>query len=235
MYLLQTDDNGELIHEEIMGRNVPPYAILSHTWSENHKDEVSFKDIAKGRGKDKQGYDKLRFCAKQATDDDLKHFWVDTCCIDKSSSAELQEAINSMFRWYQNSAKCYVYLADVSCEALWMSKFRQSRWFTRGWTLQELLAPNTVEFFSAEGSKLGDKYSLAREIHKITRIPREAFLGIASSLTRFSVEERISWSDYRTTTRDEDKAYSLLGLFDLHIALLYGEGEDNAFRRLHEE
>jgi hypothetical protein len=131
---------------------VPPYAILSHVWGPDGT-EVAYKDILDGNKSDKAGYTKLRFCAAQAKEDRLQHFWIDTCCIDKSDAIELQTAINSMFRWYQRAAKCYVFLPDVSTgkhsrssEPLWESAFRQSRWFTRGWTLQELLAPRSVEF-----------------------------------------------------------------------------------------
>ena len=145
------------------------------------------------------GYNKIRFCGEQARRDDLQYFWVDTCCIDKSSSTELQEAINSMFRWYCKSAmrlKCYVYLVDVSLSAggkpsqpPWESSFRKSRWFTRGWTLQELVAPLLVELFSKAGERLSDKRSLERYIHEITGIPVKTFQG--SPLSNFSVPERI--------------------------------------------
>jgi hypothetical protein len=148
------------------GVDIPRYAILSHTWG---KEEVTFKDMmddgtAKSKPESKPGYGKIRFCGEQARRDNLQYFWIDTCCIDKSSSAELQEAINSMFRWYRDAVKCYVYLADVSRPALdadikssqssqpsWELSFRKSRWFTRGWTLQKLVAPPLVEFFSKEG------------------------------------------------------------------------------------
>ena len=173
----------------------------------------------------------------------MKYFWVDTCCIDKSNSVELQEAINSMFRWYQNAAKCYVYLSDVSTrkrkasdqfsEYTWESAFWSSRWFTRGWTLQELLAPGSVEFFSREGRRLGDKRTLEQQIHKITGIAIPALRG--SPLSQFDVDERLSWAENRQTTREEDKAYSLFGIFDIQIPLLYGEGSDKAFKRLREE
>jgi hypothetical protein len=115
MRLLEHNANGKFsLTEYFIGNNTPKYAILSHTWGE---EEVTFRDLIDDAGKNKAGYEKIRFCAKQAANDGLQYFWVDTCCIDKSSSAELQEAINSMFRWYQKAAKCYVYLLDVSTEA----------------------------------------------------------------------------------------------------------------------
>ena len=112
MRLLRLEDNGEFRLVEFVGKNIPRYAVLSHTW-EVDEEEVTFKDLVDGVGKSKSGYSKIRFCGKQAGKDGLQLFWVDTCCIDKSSSAELLEAINSMFRWYHNAAKCYVYLSDV--------------------------------------------------------------------------------------------------------------------------
>lgn len=147
MRLLEQSRAGEFSLTKDFLDDVPAYAILSHTWGSQ---EVTFKDFADGAGKDKTGYDKIRFCGEQAKRDKLQYFWVDTCCIDKSNAVELQEAINSMFRWYQCAAKCYVYLSDVSTAKRkasdlgllpWESAFRASRWFTRGWTLQELLAP----------------------------------------------------------------------------------------------
>jgi hypothetical protein len=243
MRLLERNSTGEFsLTKDFVGDDVPRYAILSHTWEADTK-EVSFKDLTDGTGKSKPGYDKLRFCGEQARRDDLQYFWVDTCCIDKSNNNELSEAINSMFRWYRDAANCYVYLTDVSRPALdandkssqlpWEPSFRKSRWFTRGWTLQELLAPASVEFFSKEGEQLGNKRSLERHIHEVTGIPVKALRG--SPLCNFSVDERILWAEKRETTRKEDKAYSLLGIFDISMPLIYGEGREKAFNRLQEE
>ncbi|RYP34123.1 hypothetical protein DL767_004458 [Monosporascus sp. MG133] len=240
MRLLQLQDNGEFALDEYLGENVPPYAILSHTWGAQDEEEVRFRDLTKGTGKNKAGYLKLTFCAKQAAHDGLQFFWVDTCCIDKSSHVELSEAINSMFRWYRKAAKCYVYLSDVSIDGSsgkelssqrsWIPAFRRSRWFTRGWTLQELIAPSSVEFFSVEGERLGDKNSLLQEIHDITGIPIEALQG--SDLSMFSIDERLSWSERRTTRVEEDAVYSLLGIFNIVMPPIYGEGRQNALVRL---
>jgi len=226
----------DLIH------NIPPYAILSHTWGVD-AEEVAFRDLMDGTGKTKAGHNKIRFCGEQARRDGLQYFWVDTCCIDKSNNNELSEAINSMFRWYRDAAKCYVYLADVSKTALdademsnqlpWELSFRRSKWFTRGWTLQELIAPASVEFFSKEGEQLGTKESLERHIHEVTGIPVSALRG--SPLSDFSIPERMLWAEKRETTRREDKAYSLLGIFDVSIPLIYGEGREKAFKRLRKE
>ncbi|KAH3906369.1 hypothetical protein HBH56_202710 [Parastagonospora nodorum] len=211
---------------------LPSYAILSHTWG-RHEDEVSFKDIVDGEGKDKAGYRKVRFCHDEAASDGLQYFWIDTCCIDRSSSAELTEAINSMFRYYQNAARCYAYLSDVSTEECWRERLQKSRWFTRGWTLQELLAPKSIMFFSVEGSNLGTRTSLRRDISQVTRIPEHVLEG--SPLANVSIEERLSWADDRSTRQEEDRAYSLLGIFDVYMPLVYGEGHANAFRRLKRE
>jgi hypothetical protein len=188
----------------------------------------------------KAGWRKIQFCAKQAAADRLRYFWMDTCCIDKRNAVELGTAINSMFRWYQNAARCYVYLSDVSKSGngadgkrAWEEAFRTSRWFTRGWTLQELIAPRLVDFFSAERERLGTKLSLAAEIHKITSIPEKAFRGDA--LSNFSIRERRSWAERRNTTIEEDEVYCLLGIFDVSMPLIYGERRDQAFRRLEEE
>jgi Heterokaryon incompatibility protein (HET) len=241
MRLIKDDGHGSLRLVEQDKNNLPRYAILSHTWGAD-SEEVTFKDLVEGAGKNKAGYGKLEFCRKQAASDDLQHFWVDTCCIDKTSSAELTEAINSMFHWYHNAAKCYVYLSDVATDdrnhnsissQSWEATFRNSRWFTRGWTLQELIAPPLVEFFSSDGDKLGDKRSLERQIHEITGVAVEALKG--SALSDFSIAERMSWAEKRETKRDEDKAYSLLGIFDVYIPLIYGEGMENALRRLRDE
>jgi hypothetical protein len=234
-------NEGELsLTKDFVGGEILEYAILSHTWGRDIE-EVTYRDVIDGTGKNKVGYEKIRFCGEQARRDGLHYFWVDTCCIDKSSSTELAEAINSMFRWYRNAAKCYVYLADVSSPGIDISDksdeflsitFRTSRWFTRGWTLQELIAPTSVEFFSENRKLLGDKKSLERHICEITRIPSKALRG--SPLAEFSVTERMSWAETRQTTREEDMAYSLLGIFDVHMPLIYGEGRANAVERLQE-
>jgi hypothetical protein len=237
MRLLQFNNDSEFSLTNDLIHNVPPYAMLSHTWGADI-DEVTFRDLINNTGKSKAGYGKIRFCGEQARRDGLQYFWVDTCCIDKSSSAELTEAINSMFRWYQNAAKCYVYLSNLSIhdysksDHSSQSAIRKSRWFTRGWTLQELIAPLSVEFFSLEGERLGDKRSMEKQIHDITEIAIQALRG--DPLSDFSVPERMSWAANRETTRDEDRAYCLLGIFDIHIPLIYGEGK-KAFVRLQEE
>jgi hypothetical protein len=242
MRLLLHSDTGELsFHNFSVGETIPPYAILSHTWGAD-AEEVTFEDLLNGTGKGKPGYEKIEFCGGQAREDGLQYFWVDTCCINKTNKAELSDSINSMFRYYRNSTRCYVYLSDVSIKKrkrdissnnIWESGFRRSKWFTRGWTLQELLASRTVEFFSREGNRLGDKDTLEQQIHEITGVPKSALQG--TPLPQFSVHERLSWSQHRETKYEEDKAYSLLGIFDVRIAPIYGEGMGSSFKRLQEE
>ncbi|KAI0402570.1 kinesin light chain [Xylaria palmicola] len=216
------------------GTSIPPYAILSHTWG---PEEVTYKDLEQGTGQHKTAYKKIRFCGEQATRHGLRHFWVDTCCIDKSSSAELTESINSMFRWYRDAAKCYAYLEDVSSSTMQDGdphiQLKQSRWFTRGWTLQELIAPKTVDFYSREGTALGNKESLEQLICGTTGIPAQALRGCP--LSHFTTSERMAWAETRKTTVPEDKAYSMLGIFETQMPLIYGEGEERALKRLREE
>jgi hypothetical protein len=285
MRLLKYEENKDLSITEFDEDTKPPYAILSHRWGAE-ADEVSFEDVVENTGKNKPGYAKIRLCGEQAQRDGLQYFWVDTCCINKANKAELSLAIQSMFRWYRNSARCYVYLSDVSSRPVdttpacspqasefqrtdqltwvWIllfihpilrwyhiivhrflvlfnvsdpqaykSKVEKSEWFTRGWTLQELLAPSSVEFFSREWEKLGDKGSLIQQTHEVTGIPHLALQGAA--LSQFSVNERLRWIEHRRTTHPEDKVYSLLGVVDVDLAPCYGEGVDGAFRRLHHE
>ncbi|KAF1963886.1 HET-domain-containing protein [Bimuria novae-zelandiae CBS 107.79] len=241
MRLLQYSESGELSIHSFDDGAIPPYAILSHTWGVD-AEEVTCADLLTGNNKAKRGYKKIRFCGQQARQDGLQYFWVDTCCIDKTDKAELSHAIRSMFRWYHNAKRCYVYLSDVSTRKRefddmltgiphrWEPDFSTSRWFTRGWTLQELLAPSIVEFFSREGKKLGNKKSLKLLIQKITGISHEALNGIP--LSQFSVDERLRWKEGRITKHEEDGAYSLQGILDVELAPVYGEGAAGAFKRL---
>lgn len=183
MRLLRRSDTGDFSLTPFPDEAVPRYAILSHTWGAD-TEEVTFDDLTNGTGKDKPGYEKIRFCGEQAAQDGLEWFWIDTCCIDKTNKAELSQAIRSMFRWYQNATRCYVFLADVprppsdTNEKMnsrpWEVDFWESRWFTRDSTLQELLAPCSVTFYSRERKRLGDKSSLKQTIHEITGIPKLA-------------------------------------------------------------
>ena len=228
MRLLQIHESGDFSLIERFGDDIPPYAILSHTWGAPNE-EVTFQDVQAGSGADKRGYRKILFCGTQAADDGLKFFWVDTCCIDKTSSAELSEAINSMYMWYGAAQVCYAYLADVTS----IGSLPYSRWFTRGWTLQELIAPAEVVFFNQDWERLGTRLDLSEHIQDCTGVP-ERVLYEETSIDSFSVAQKMSWASNRDTTRVEDQAYCLMGIFGINMPLIYGEGE-NAFIRLQEE
>lgn len=262
---------------DFLNPEAPSYVILSHTWGRK-EDEVLFEDIISKKAKSKKGFAKVRGCCAKAREDGFEWVWIDTCCIDKSSSAELSEAINSMFKWYHQSTVCYVYLQDVTTAARLKSKhvqyqasfeqficdqnrevrrkynerdkvfgftadedaetklhplqFHESRWFTRGWTLQELIAPKNVEFYTAEWVDIGTKASSPAQISAVTRVPVHVLRG--ENLGTCTIAERMSWASERQTTREEDMAYSLLGLFGINMPLLYGEGK-KSFVRLQEE
>ena len=219
--------------EEFADNDVPVYAILSHTWE---KDEVLFSDMEAGRVDGKAGYAKIRRACETAAADGHEYIWIDTCCIDKRSSAELSEAINSMYSWYHKAVICYTYLADVPTDVDTQAKegpFAKSRWFTRGWTLQELLAPATLAFFSQDWVEIGRKSTLYDAISKITGI-HESILSGLKDLESTSIATRMSWASKRDTTRTEDRAYCLMGIFGVNMPMLYGEGE-KSFIRLQEE
>ena len=205
------------------------YAILSHRWQ---KDEVLFQDLQSGRACKKAGYTKLKSFCEQAKTNKYTYVWCDTCCIDKSSSAELSESVNSMFRWYQNADICYAYLSDVISTKAEASDFSDSEWFRRGWCLQELLAPSALQFYNRDWIMLGTKEKLSQRISEITRIHNEAIRRL--NIDDYSIAQRMCWATDRKTTRVEDIAYSLLGLFKVNMPLLYGEGE-RAFIRLQQE
>ncbi|KAM5546197.1 hypothetical protein V8D89_000323 [Ganoderma adspersum] len=179
---------------------------------------------------------KVREACRIAREKGYRYLWIDSCCIDKTSSSELSESINSMYRWYALADVCYAFLADVPAEEDHHrnnSRFRRSRWFRRGWTLQELIAPIEVVFLAEDWTAIGSKLSLGDLIAEITNIDYSALLHV-EPLDEFSVAQRFSWASGRKTTRVEDRAYSLLGIFDINMPTLYGEGE-RAFRRLQEE
>ncbi|KAK7917935.1 hypothetical protein PG985_009809 [Apiospora marii] len=219
--------------EEFIGDQIPDYAILSHTWGAEEVTLEDWKDLDTCR--ERRGFKKIMKACEQARHDGLDYLWCDTNCIDKASSADLSEAINSMFAWYRDARVCYAYLEDVTD----VTDMPSSRWFTRGWTLQELLAPRRVEFFNAYWTTLGDistvgqaTHDLAPIISSITCIGEEYLYGRV--LSNASVAQRMSWVSRRTTTRVEDMSYCMLGIFDINMPLLYGEGS-KAFERLQQE
>ncbi|KAK3358066.1 hypothetical protein B0T25DRAFT_477217 [Lasiosphaeria hispida] len=223
--------------EEFLDYKAPKYAILSHTWGDD-AEELTSRDVEDGRiHKPGAGSTKFLGSCRQAVQDGLGYVWIDTCCIDKTNLVELSEAINSMFRWYQRASLCYAYLSDVPSgdkPKKPSSKFCTSRWFRRGWTLQELLAPQHLQFYNSEWGCLGTKGNLRNTVEKITGIPRQILLGI-TELQSASVAQRMSWAAGRETKRKEDLAYCLLGIFGATMPMIYGEGGDQAFLRLQDQ
>ncbi|KAF4810779.1 Vegetative incompatibility protein HET-E-1 [Colletotrichum siamense] len=229
--------------EEFQDYSAVEYAILSHTWGD---DEVSFKDMQDfARAKRQAGFVKIATTCELALKEGLEYAWVDTCCIDKTSSAELSEAINAMFVWYQASAVCFVWLEDLAPlssiskatshgrKLRNISKMSSCKWFSRGWTLQELLAPANVRFYDANWNFRFTKENNVSTLSTITKIEVEV-LKMAKRLKDVLVAVKMSWAANRETTRPEDVAYCLLGIFDINMPMLYGEGE-KAFQRLQEQ
>jgi hypothetical protein len=237
----------------------PEYSILSHTWGSR---EITYEDIAANGGRLPSTGASLKirnFCRKASENNPIGRqtvswVWVDTCCINKSSSSELQEAINSMFSWYKSASDCYVYLEDVqvqwdnnmlSDEALykakwrdWISQVKQARWLTRGWTLQEFIASKSIIFYDRDWKLISPFSGLRDELSDATRIPRSMLGSSGIDIEEFgktSLQERIYWARNRHTTRPEDRAYSLLDLLNVSMPMIYGEGAVKAFKRLKRE
>jgi hypothetical protein len=222
-YKLESFDNWD---------TVPPYAILSHRWEE---EEVEFDDITSGSAETKRGWRKIAGACAEAAKLGIFYVWVDTCCIFKKSSAELSESINSMFAWYRDARICFAYMGDVGAGPD-DGAFDTSVWWTRGWTLQELIAPTEVMFFDQNWDFFDLRSSQARRIAKITGIAEVVLQGRnLEKLLDFSTAAIFSWAAKRETSRGEDRAYSLMGLFGVNMSMIYGEGEQAAFFRLQKE
>ncbi|KAI0664002.1 heterokaryon incompatibility protein-domain-containing protein [Cubamyces menziesii] len=219
------------------------YAILSHVWQDC---EQSFEELQSLRSQiaasgqqhllRSRVSDKIRECCILAEAHGYDWLWIDTCCIDRSSSSELSEAINSMYQWYSHAQVCYAYLQDVPSTCTPHNRgsaFRGSKWFTRGWTLQELIAPRSLIFIAQDWSSIGTKASMAPLLEDITGVDADV-LTFRRNLGDVSVARRMWWASARKTTRVEDEAYCLMGIFDVHMATIYGEGR-RAFLRLQEE
>ena len=235
--------------------DVPDYVIVSHRWVSS-REELSYRDFLDGRKRESRGYAKIISLCEKALAHGYTWVWIDTCCIDRSSSAELTEAINSNFHWYQNARECYVYLYDVtwdepddrytSTSLLFTPReqprvlgspasrlsFRKADWHTRGWTLQDLLAPSKLFFYDRNWYWIGNRETLAADIALATGIEIKYLLG--SSLDEANAATKLRWAAYRRCSRTEDNSYCLLGIFDVNMPLIYGEG-DNAFLRLQQE
>ena len=220
--------------ESFQDEPYPAYAILSHRWCDT---EMTLRGLQEGKAHLQEGgYKKMMLTCAQAELDGLDYIWIDTFCIDKESSAELSESINSMFAWYKKAKVCYAFMADVTagenCQK--SEQFDRSEWFERGWTLQELIAPKEVAFYDKNWVYIGTRSSLSSRLSRITQIDEGILTGL-TELRYVSIAKRMSWASNRKTTRKEDIAYCLSGLFDVHLATLYGEGSEKAFRRLQEE
>lgn len=223
--------------EEFLEESKPTYAILSHRWS---NDECSLQEFVEGQKTHSAGYEKIQSFCKfvRGQRHSYEWVWVDTCCIDKKSSAEVTEAINSMYEWYRKAKACFVYLKDLPPKRQASADerrvaFGSSDWFRRGWTLQELLAPARVDFCDREWNIYGSRARLAGSIAAITGID-VAFLDGRQRPQEASVAMRMSWASNRSTTKSEDMAYCLLGIFDVNMPPLYGE-KSKAFTRLQHE
>ncbi|ETS81755.1 hypothetical protein PFICI_06757 [Pestalotiopsis fici W106-1] len=226
------------LHEE-------PYAILSHTWGRqdlvwkpdgtqvrgawgHDDDEILFADIGEDDTKQLKpdAWKKILKACEVAQDQKCDYLWVDTCCINQQNPAEVVDSINAMFYWYQQSKVCLAYLADLEAESVrgqGEEELKACRWFGRGWTLQELIAPKKVEFYNENWKNIGSRTMLSDILSQITGINWRVLTGDKSYLS-FTVAERMKWAAQRKTTRPEDRAYSLLGLFDVHMSKLYGVG-----------
>ncbi|GIZ38872.1 hypothetical protein CKM354_000227100 [Cercospora kikuchii] len=275
MRLLRADGD-ELVLETAYGES-NKYAILSHRWLPEDEQEVRYADIVNRKDdlRSKPGWNKLEWCRQQASADGLLYFWADTACIDKSSSQELTESINSMYKWYKEAEVCYVYLQDMPdpeiefddhglatgeadiadaimtdesqpsatvfnpdhTPSIWDTwdheAFKKCTWFTRAWTLQEMIAPRQVRFYSQSWRFICNLEDIVPEIVELTGV-HEAIWKEGRHLSTFSVAQKMSWASTRTSTKVEDRAYSLLGLMGVNIPILYGEGT-NSFQRLQDE
>jgi hypothetical protein len=271
MRLLKTKSY-ELVEANEIPTPFPHYAILSHTWI-SPKDEITYQDIKK-RKEDiendifkQKGWSKLKKYCDRTAKDGWEWAWMDTCCIDKTNPADTQEAINAMFRWYQNAGVCYAYLEDMDVlkvvrdvdlpedmdldeivgsgnvadrksflhEALY-TFFVNAKWFTRGWTLQELLAPHYLIFVDRAWRRIGTRESWALEIEEASKIETRHLTAFRpTDFNSCSIAMRLSWASRRETTLEEDETYSLLGLFGISMPLIYGEGRWRAFNRLQRE
>ncbi len=230
-------DTERLCLQPFEGSQIPNYAILSHTWGQ---DEISFQEMIAIMGDPshpaakKPGYLKITKACQKANSGGIRYAWVDTCCIDKTSSSELSEAINSMYQWYQKAEVCYALLGDLDASfGICETDLPRCRWFTRGWCLQELIAPRKVEFFDVNWNYIGTRASLKTLISRITRVD-EQVLDDHNLVSSIPVGRRMSWAAGRGTTREEDIAYCLLGIFNVNMPMLYGEGRE-AFMRLQRE
>lgn len=201
--------------------DIPPYVIVSHRWRE---DEVTYQDFEHNTFSRRHGYHKVKESCRIALEANYNWVWLDTCCIDKRNFTELNEAINAMYKWYQKASLCVAYVFDY---VHGRDELATSSWFTRCWTLQELIAPRCVEFYDQNWKFFGSKNKLCEQIATITWIDVDVLQCRADPTIACTVAERSSWAARRKASRIEDEAYSLLGLFALSMPTLYGQVRKN--------
>jgi hypothetical protein len=231
MRLLRTEGNDLRLDEFLNVRGAPPYACLSHRWEGR---EVTYQDLQDPHfnpsNEQRNSWNKILNARRAALQAGYGYIWIDSCCIDQKSSAELTEAINSMYAWYESSAYCMAYLADDTGSP---GSFKRSQWWTRGWTLQELIAPKELMFYDHMWSPRISRFYSAPIIEDITGIPKNILeMPSRAALRKVCAAVKFSWAARRSTTKDEDQAYSLFGLFNVQLPVLYGEGLNNALWRL---
>ncbi|KAG1908047.1 uncharacterized protein F5891DRAFT_1169157 [Suillus fuscotomentosus] len=214
--------------------------LLSHRWEEteallHHIQDKNVREL-KGLG----GIAKLQSFCQIARDAGYFWAWMDTCCIDKSNNVELQESVNSMFVWYRHSALTIVYLSDVPPSSQ-PGALARSVWNERGWTFQEFVAPKVVRFYQKDWSLYLDDRSpnhkespaIMEELESATGIDPQALISFCPGMR--DTREKLQWASKRVTTVQEDIAYSLFGIFDIHLPVIYGERKQSALGRLLQE
>ena len=235
--IVNSDDYRHPTKEELKLQQTTPYIILSHVWMANeieYENMENFQKICVSPFYEKSATKIVGACQKVLVYDkgEVVHLWMDTVCINKKDPAEVSASINSMYRWYKGAKACFAYLDDFPTDGVEI--FTQSRWFDRGWTLQELVAPKNVVFYDKHWKEIGSKETLHKQLEKRTKINTRTLLE-PGAVNHASISERMSWYAGRKVTVPEDTAYCLLGLFGVTMPLLYGEGQERAFHRLQEE
>lgn len=219
---------------EFIDDKIPPFVILSHMWDAEEVSllEVSILDLQDPSVHGRDCFKKIQNCCRQAQSDNIQWVWIDTCCLDRSNKEELYDTINSSYRVLEDAAVCYAFLSDVPSTEI-QSSLEKSVYFKRKWTLQELVAPQSVKFFAKDWVFIGTRSILHSIISKATGIQSAVLTG-EKKPKQCHVSERMTWASNRITTRVEDEAYSIMGLFDITMPILYGEGS-RAFRRLQDK
>ncbi|KAF9472408.1 hypothetical protein BDN70DRAFT_970958, partial [Pholiota conissans] len=231
LYSQQTDK--ELVESIIVSHT--KYAILSHKWLRGTPGEITYNHWIKGSlDPESAGYRKLvSFCKTAWKDYGITLAWMDTICINKDSSSELDESIRSMYAWYERAEICIIYLSETQT----ITDIQHDTWFTRGWTLQELLAPKTFKFYSYEWIQLAQGPNDRENSVILSFIQQTTTISYVElrNITVIPFSRRMQWAAFREVTREEDMAYALMGIFNVCISIAYGEGADRAFLRLLEE